>query len=321
MISPRFTSICRRTLAACALAVPASALADVQPTEMPFLWVIEGETPSYLYGTIHLPDDRVLAIPDVVDAAFESSDAVYTEIPMDMATMMTALGGMQLPDGTTLHDVVPEDLLERSEAYLKSRNLTLAPFTQFKVAFFATQLAILDQMAAMMTKQPLDAMLAARATDEGKETRALETVEEQIAVFDALSPEQSVEMLRLTLDYLEELDEKGTSPTDELVEFYLAGDADALAEKMYEYFDPDASFTQTFVELAIEERNRRMTERIQEWIAKEPENTHFFAVGTMHYPMDIGVLALLEGAGHKIRRLTPSDTEAVRETAMAPAGH
>ena len=29
-------------------------------TDNPFLWVISKTPPSFLYGTIHLPDDRVL---------------------------------------------------------------------------------------------------------------------------------------------------------------------------------------------------------------------------------------------------------------------
>jgi len=52
----------------------------------PFLWKIEGNgPPTYLYGTIHVPDPRVTELPSAVKAAFGASQAVFTEIRMDSA--------------------------------------------------------------------------------------------------------------------------------------------------------------------------------------------------------------------------------------------
>ena len=36
----------------------------------PFLWRIEGPVPSYLYGTIHVPDAQVTNLPPAVEQAF-----------------------------------------------------------------------------------------------------------------------------------------------------------------------------------------------------------------------------------------------------------
>ncbi len=49
----------------CLVAAPAQAQ-GIKPTEKPFLWKIEGEVDSYLYGTIHVPDKRVTTLPKVV---------------------------------------------------------------------------------------------------------------------------------------------------------------------------------------------------------------------------------------------------------------
>ena len=35
-------------------------------SKRPFLWGIEGDKPSYIFGTIHLGDERILTLPDVV---------------------------------------------------------------------------------------------------------------------------------------------------------------------------------------------------------------------------------------------------------------
>jgi len=53
-------------LAVWAIATVHAQAPAIQPTQNPLLWRIEGTVPSYLYGTIHIPDQRVLAVPDVV---------------------------------------------------------------------------------------------------------------------------------------------------------------------------------------------------------------------------------------------------------------
>ena len=50
---------------------PQASAPPAAPKGSPFLWRIEGHgAAAYLYGTIHLPDDRVLSLPDTVERAF-----------------------------------------------------------------------------------------------------------------------------------------------------------------------------------------------------------------------------------------------------------
>src|SRR5215471_3003993 len=85
----------------------------IQPTQNPLLWRIEGPVPSYLYGTIHIPDQRVLALPAVVKKAIAASDAVYTEIPFDSNSLQTAAGAGQLPESQDLRTIVGAEVFER----------------------------------------------------------------------------------------------------------------------------------------------------------------------------------------------------------------
>ena len=48
----------------------------------PFLYRIDGAVPSHLFGTIHLPDERVLELPSSVERALDDADAVYTEVKL-----------------------------------------------------------------------------------------------------------------------------------------------------------------------------------------------------------------------------------------------
>src|SRR6185295_13415884 len=67
----------------CVLSLGAQVAPQVRATEKPFLWRIDGAPPSYLYGTVHVPDQRVLELPEVVRRAFDASDVFNAEIPLD----------------------------------------------------------------------------------------------------------------------------------------------------------------------------------------------------------------------------------------------
>src|SRR5690606_18237366 len=55
--------------------------ADAVPNRKGLLWKIDkdGIQPSYLFGTIHLSDPRVLTLPEAADAAYRSAKTVIIE--------------------------------------------------------------------------------------------------------------------------------------------------------------------------------------------------------------------------------------------------
>src|SRR4051812_48413416 len=96
-----------------AVALPQTSTAQIRPTEKPFLWRIEGTVPSYLYGTVHVPDQRVLELPDVVRRAFEASDVFNAEIPLDGATQVAMMNKVMLPPGQDLRKIAGEEIFGR----------------------------------------------------------------------------------------------------------------------------------------------------------------------------------------------------------------
>src|SRR5215471_17859297 len=87
--------------------------AQIRATEKPFLWRIEGTPPSYLYGTVHVPDPRVLELPEVVRKAFDASDVFNAEIPLDAATQAGLMKKIVLPPGQDLRKIVGEEVFGR----------------------------------------------------------------------------------------------------------------------------------------------------------------------------------------------------------------
>lgn len=292
-----------------------------KPTEKPFLWVIEGrEKPSFLYGTFHLPDDRTLALPKVVEEALGLSDAFYAELPEDPAAEMKLQQKMMIPGNKTIKDLIPAELAQRAEALVQKKGLPgLAPLQKLQPWALALQIPFFDYLQDLMSgKKGLDGMLYEKAKKAKKEVGGLETHEEQVSALVTLGEKHGVEMLRQAIDGEEKGAEGGQKPLEKLIAVYLEGDE----AKMQAYYDEEqkkssAEMNAEFVKLLVTDRNHRMAERIAAKLQESPGKSYFFAVGTLHHVGEEGVVALLQKDGLTIRRLTAVDAGKL-EPAGAP---
>jgi len=299
----------RRLLSSLLLAAAAPSLVFAQsdeppqPTEHPLLWRIESDPPSYLYGTIHVPDERVTALPTPVVEALSSCDVVVTELRMDRMAGLAA--EMMLPEGESLDKILPEAVRAKLVARLEVAGLPVQALQRFKVwAVMATvvQLEYMDELRA--GKQVLDQVIWEEARDNGAEGGALEVPEEQLDAFDGLTREEQVELLNDTLDQWAELRDKGETLVEGIVAEYLRGDLQSFTKFMEErsaYQRPE--LRDKVMARILDERNVRMADRIVEKMAAAPDTTFFFAVGAAHYPGELGILKLLEEKGVQVTRL------------------
>lgn len=286
--------------------------AAVKPIERPFLWMIEGPTPSFVFGTIHIPDERVTTLPAVVENAIAASGALYTEIPMDMQTQMSVMPRMARTDGRKLSEVLPKDLYEQTAAYMKSKGADIAPLEGMNTWVLIMQLAMLDIMKKMQTEQPLDSQLFQKAVAAGKEVGGLETVDEQMGVFESMTEEELAKSLRKTLEQLKAADAKGIPMIEQLTRAYIAGDAAGIEKLMFETLDLGDPVDKKMYDKLLTERNRHMADRIAKMTKGAPDKIWFFAVGAGHLTNnENGVIKLLQDKGLKLRRLTPADADRV----------
>ncbi len=270
----------------------------------PFLWEIAGTKTSYLFGTIHLPDARVADLPASVNRAFDASQAVYTEIPLDPSSLVSQVAHFMLPRSRTLRDIVPADLLGRTEQALQRINmaLTLEPLIRFKVWTIATIVPHFETLMKNPGALPMDARLYQQAEQGGKTVGSLETVEEQVQIFDSMSEEEQLKMLSDTLDFLDEHRAQGIDMTEQMIEWYLRGDLAEFGELMVGFVKEDA-FYEDFIDKVLYQRNYLMADRIEALLKENPHRSHFFAVGAGHYWGETGVQTLLAGKGFQIRRV------------------
>jgi uncharacterized protein YbaP (TraB family) len=232
---------------------------------------------------------------------------------MDASTQMSVMGRIMLPDDQKLSDIVGERLYARMNAQVEkslggtvpgAAGLITTMFERMKPWAAMSQLSLIEFLPDLAAgRQPLDAMLYARAQQEGKTVGALETPEEQLAVFESFSMAEQTRMLELTVEEMEKHKAGEPSQSAALVEAYLSGDMGQVAQKIEEAMEGDRALMARFRTIAIDQRNTRMADRIQALRRKQPDTVFFFAVGTAHYAGPTGIVAQLEKAGLKVTRV------------------
>ncbi len=157
-------------------------------TDVPFshglLFRIEkpGIPPSHIFGTMHSEDPRVLSLPKPVQEIFDRADTLVLELDLGPATMLASMTGMLLQDGRELHDVIGTQLYEQTVTAIAGNGMPEEAIKKFK----PWGIVMLLSMPPTKTGQFLDLTLYQSAIAQGKITKGLETVEEQLAIFDTL---------------------------------------------------------------------------------------------------------------------------------------
>ncbi len=277
----------------------------------PYLWKVTTpgvSAPSYLFGTIHIPDPKVTNLPPLVKQAYDSADAVYTEIPMDILGISGILGSISmmqkimLPMDEKLTDHLDLELEKRVDAILKDYGYSLLMFNQMKIWVVAAQVGQMDLMEEISSgKELLDQKLYMDAKRGGKIVGGLETMESQLKVFDDLSTEEQIKFLRETVKQLAK--QKGLKPSESIIDAYLTGDTANIVGKLTDMMELDTAFGQKMYDRLLVKRDTDMSKKIADIIRADPNKINFFAIGALHLPRKEGVVGLLREKGITVERV------------------
>lgn len=251
------------------------------------------EGPSYLFGTLHSEDPRVLSLPRPVWDAFARSHSFALEAVPDARAIMESMLVMTYTDGRTLREVLPRELYRDVAAAMGERGMPLGAYRDFKPWAVITLLSVPPSEGGRF----LDLHLYDQAMAEGKRVEGLETMGEQLEIFEGLELEDQVALLRQTLAMRYRLPEL----FDALLKGYLDRNLDALVAASDRYLSgADERLVALFRDSALISRNQRMVERM---LSLLDEGGWFIAVGALHLPSPSGILSLLERRGYKITSL------------------
>jgi uncharacterized protein YbaP (TraB family) len=281
---------------------------------VPFLWRVDGAgAPAYLFGTIHVPDPRVLTLAPPVKEAFARAGAVYTEIPLDLGTEVALGEQLLLGSHTRLRDIIGEPLFQRLTGVVSQSlaaklppegvSLLVGMLDRLKPWAAMAQVALIDYLPDLAAgRQALDAALYADARAAKKTVGGIESLVEQVAAFEAFTLPEQTELLRSALDDLERDRAKGITPADRLVTAYRAGNLDALSALLDDGTE-DPVLARKFRDKLVVERNARMAKRIATIRRTRPTEVQFFAIGALHMAGNDGVPALLARDGFTVTRV------------------
>lgn len=291
----------RRLLTALlALALPACAPLDVRPANAaeayhgPAIWkVSDKDTTIYLFGTVHaLPKDAKW-FSGPVERAYNASNELVTEIPEDDAAgdAKAIAARALLPEGQSLRAMMaPADRMKFEES-LVGLGLPIEAMDRFEPWYAAMTLSLLPVMRAGYDPETgAESKLTAAA--EGKRKAALETVQQQIDLFDGLPMEAQLSFLRETVNSIN----KAATTLDAMVAEWMKGDADALATLLNEELDDPVLYKRL-----LTDRNAHWAQWIDQRLDRP--GTVFVAVGAGHLAGQNSVQAQLRKRGIKACRL------------------
>ncbi|HXV29872.1 MAG TPA: TraB/GumN family protein [Sinorhizobium sp.] len=280
--------------------------ADAIPNGKGLLWKIEGEglAPSFLLGTMHVTDPRVLAMPAGAADAFAGAATVIIESDEIVDQKKASAAIMMRPDLTmfadnkTINDFLEPNDRARLEAGLKARGIPLPLVARMKpwmIASFVT-LPACEFTRKAAGASFLDKKLAEDAVNDGKTLKGLETLVEQLSAMDSLPVEWHLRALIDTLALGKTIDDVLATMTD----LYLDGDTGMIMPMMKavsaEVSPGDLGYAD-FEQRIIVDRNRTMAERAGPILR---EGNAFMAVGALHLPGKEGLIELLRQQGFTV---------------------
>ncbi|WP_169570132.1 TraB/GumN family protein [Sneathiella limimaris] len=283
---------------------PVRSEAQPECQNMPFgkgkLWEIQKDNgpKSYVFGTMHSKDPRILHLPGVVMQALNKSDTFILETQLTRENVQKSRQLMLSPFGQNLRELVGPERHDALKPIMRDYGMTIKSIEQFKIWAIASILSQPPSSKSVSKGQLtlLDRELERFAQSQGKAIHPLETAEEQLGLFDNLTEQAQLELLDAAIKAYPDLD----SELETLTQHYLRGEINWFFCNMEEDLQSASPELVEFLEeRLILKRNETMTKRM---IDKLETSSSFVAVGALHLPGERGILNLLKIKGYSLRR-------------------
>ena len=255
------------------------------------LWKVSGKDlkkPSYVFGTIHLicPDDYVWT--DAMQQALDASEKVALELNLDDPNLqMQVAMGMMDKDGKSLKSYFSDaEYATLSEFVQSSMGVSLASLDQMKPIALVSLLS--TKTVDCASPVSYEERIATLAKKDSKEIIGLETVEDQLRIFNEMDLDSSARQVVRSLDDMSAMKSQYSS----MLSFYTKQDLAGLYNMVLE--SPDFKDN---LNVLLFDRNIRWIPKMEE-LAKQ--QSMFFAVGAGHLWGEKGVLQLLKDAGYTV---------------------
>ena len=281
------------------------------PNSASRLWKIEkeGVAPSYLFGTMHMTDPRVIELTPEAKAAFDSAGTVViesTDILDDKKASMALLSNPSLTmftDATTLTSLLSKEDAEKLNKGLTARGMPLITVNKMRPWMISAMIVL--PACEMQRKQGgapfLDIKLAQDAQAAGKKVEGLETIVEQIEAMNAVSMDLHIRSLVEVVALGDKMDDV----METMIALYAEGRPGLIMPFMKSLKAEGLSSISDeaygdFEEIMVAARNKVMSARAASILAK---GNAFIAVGALHLPGEKGLVELFRKSGYTVTAL------------------
>ncbi len=284
--------------------------AETVPNGQGVLWRIEkeGVADSFVFGTMHMSDPRLLDLDPAVKDAFAQSQLLALELTdvLDPAKMKEKAGSFvqytAYTDGSDITSRLDAEQLEATKAVFTERS-SIPWFLAKRLkpwALMGAMAAPACETARKAAGKPfLDQMLAQMAEQRSMPMVSLETIESQITAMAGLPEPVMIRALVETARLADQIDDI----FETMIALYDKGDI-ATVWAMMKHVGPDGLQAQSsglkyadFQRDIVERRNEGMVEAALPLIDK---GGAFIAIGALHLPGETGMVSLLEQKGYRV---------------------
>ena len=291
-----------------------------QPVEgiAPLLWkASDGKGHCiYLFGTIHIGDERTLSAIKRVQRYIDECEAVAVEFDVlayqqDTEAMMRDMELFFYTDGTTIHDHLPADIINEAKEFMINAGMGYSPaYEQMTAAMWwqlVDEVMLYTSESGLTSDYGVDMNILERCHKEGKKVLELESAQSQYEMLCSFEDRFYAELIRESIDSAPYYDESVTgmyeawlSGDEEDILYYAFGDEAELEEYAeYEEWLEDAIEFYNFKMLT--ERNNNMFEKARGWL--DGGKKVFVTAGEAHMLGDGGLVQMFEDAGYTVEKI------------------
>jgi uncharacterized protein YbaP (TraB family) len=257
------------------------------------LWELHGKHNTvYLLGSIHVLRLSDYPLPAAVLEAYGNSKAMFMEVNLEemnsAQVQAEMLASAMLPENKSLPDILGAQRYARATTLAREVGVELSMFDQFAPWFVAE--VISQQQLTQLGFQPeagVEMYFMDRARTDGKTVAGLETVHDQIAVFQNMPLDTQADYLVSSLEQAHDLPKE----VDSMVRAWQHGDTGWFDTQMKSELGRDPRLYQA----VLAGRNRKWIPKI-EALLNEDKN-YLVIVGTGHLVGQGSVIELLKKDG------------------------
>lgn len=259
------------------------------------VWQVKGKNNTvYFAGSVHaLPKDRA-DFPEQLERAYAAAKVVVLEVDLDDMDPLEAVQFINsngtLPSEQSLADVVGArdyERVARLAADLGIPEVAIARLEPWAAALVLTQFAL--SKTGFDAQLGIEMQITERASADGKPIEGLESVIDQLSVFDSRSFD---EQTRFLLDSADDAAHLGDD-LGRLIDAWRSADLRALEKE----FLKERKRSPALYDALLGARNQKWMPKIEALFDEEQD--YLVVVGTLHYVGKDGLLNLLKKRGFR----------------------